>query len=55
VLATIPRIVMRRARFRNLAAVAVTGAALSVALWFVSVGVFKYAQNAEPLTRMLLR
>jgi succinoglycan biosynthesis transport protein ExoP len=55
VLATIPRIVLRRSKLKRAVGIAVGGAAVSAGLWFVSVGVFKVAQQAEPLTRMLLR
>jgi uncharacterized protein involved in exopolysaccharide biosynthesis len=55
VLATIPRIVSRKSRTRRWIVGALAGAAASVALGFVSVGVFRIAQQAEALTRMLLR
>lgn len=55
VLATIPKVVERKTRIRNLLLGTLAGAAVSVVLVFVSVGVFHYAQRAEPITRMLLR
>ncbi len=55
VLGTIPRIMSRGTKVRRAAAVALAGTAVSVGLWLVSMGVFGFAQQAEPLTRMLLR
>jgi polysaccharide chain length determinant protein (PEP-CTERM system associated) len=55
VLATIPRIVLRRAKLKRAFVAVLAAAAFSVALWGVGVGAFRFAEGAELLTRMLLR
>jgi polysaccharide chain length determinant protein (PEP-CTERM system associated) len=55
VLATIPKIVSRKAQARRLVIATAAAVAVSIALVVVSVGVFRVAQQAEPITRMLLR
>jgi polysaccharide chain length determinant protein (PEP-CTERM system associated) len=55
VLATIPQIVSKRAQVRRVLVGSLTATAVGVGLGFVSVGVFQAAQQAEGLTRMLLR
>jgi polysaccharide chain length determinant protein (PEP-CTERM system associated) len=55
VLATIPRVVSRKTRTRRIIGGVLAGAAVSVVLGFVSVGVFHLARQAEPITRLLIR
>lgn len=55
VLATIPRIQTRRDRLRHLLVSSAVGVGALGALWFISQKVFHIAQNAEGITRMLIR
>ncbi len=55
VLATIPRVVSRKARTKRIIAGTLAGAAVSVVLVGVGVGMFQLAKQAETITRLLLR
>jgi polysaccharide chain length determinant protein (PEP-CTERM system associated) len=55
ILTTIPRIVTSRDRVRRLIVSCVAGIGVAAALWFVSANLFRMAQTAEGITRILAR